>query len=576
MGEQLSPALEDRLRLIERRLRAIEAKLALSELPRAETDDPPRLGPAPVLRSDAWQQLGTQTGLVLLVFAGAFLFRYLTKSGTVAPLLGLVLGMGYALFWLGYADTRAAKGQLVSATFCATAATLLVLPLIAESLLVFHLVAPSVAAFALAAFAAVVLWVAGRRGLRVVAWIGTFGTIATALLMVLRTHHTVLFGLPLLVIALATTWMGYSKDWRWLRWPCALVTNLTFFVALRAPKTEIADLYTPFSVAAVQVIAMLLPVAFFVLFRVIDASGRPTRVFAYVQGVLTLIIGFEGALNLAQIGLSPWWLCAAALGLSALAYHWALVGSHSGAARGLAVLFASLSLVVASVAMPRTDWAVVLLGAISVLSILLSRRTGRLDFQLQAGLYLITAALLVRLPIWYLDSVLGPHTEFTRPGPELWLVLMAAGWAYAWTWRRDHGSYWERAVKITLLVISLVGLSGLLMTSLAALGRSLGILSEAVFHFLVTVIGSLAVVWVGYLGHSRGVRECRWLIWPIYLVLGIKVALVDMRFGTEMTLFGGFAALGIAMLLTSRQRTAARKLETASENDGAAKETDWD
>ncbi len=556
MSEQRSPALEDRFRSIENRLRAIETKLALGinaptqavSLPAPTAPDTPQ--------SDVLQQLGTQSGQLLLIFAGAFLFRFVTKSELVAPQIGALLGFAYALFWLWFADTRAAKGQAVTATFCATAATLLVLPMITESLLVFKLITPGVAAFALAAFACAVLWVASRRGLRIVAWIGTLGTMAAAVLLVARTHQTILFGLPMLVMALVTTWMGYAKAWRWLRWPCALLTDLTFFVALRPPRTDVTDLYQPFSPELVQVLGILLPVAFLALFRVIDASGRPTRLFAYIQCLLALVIGLEGALNLAEIGFPTLFVSIAAYAISLWAYHWALIRPDATAARGLASMVAALALIIGSINLTGSGWAVGLLSAASASIIVLAVKTVRLDLKLQATIYVLTAALLGNLPGWFIGVASLPQTQWLWPNFELWAVLLAGIWTYLWSRQQDSELRWEHVVNFILLLICIVALAGLVIAFLVSSWQLLWALSAASFHFLVTLIGSVAASLMGYFGYVRRIRECRWSVWPLYLLLAAKLALVDLRFGTEVTLFGGFAVLGLAIMVSSRQRIA--------------------
>ena len=118
-------AMPDRLSEIEARLERLEAVIRDLHLPDAAS---PSLAmsldnalPAGLLnvRHDATVWL-TLAGRTLMVLGGAYLLRAITESGRLPASAGVVIGLGYALAWLGASggSTAAAASSASSASSC--------------------------------------------------------------------------------------------------------------------------------------------------------------------------------------------------------------------------------------------------------------------------------------------------------------------------------------------------------------------------------------------------------------------------------------------------------------------------
>ena len=80
-------------------------------------------------------------GRALLGLAGAYLLRALTESGTLAPEVGVAVGLLYAILWLVWAARTPPRAGVEAAIHSLTA-VLVLAPLLWEATLRFHAVPP--------------------------------------------------------------------------------------------------------------------------------------------------------------------------------------------------------------------------------------------------------------------------------------------------------------------------------------------------------------------------------------------------------------------------------------------------
>ncbi|MCB1043724.1 MAG: hypothetical protein KDC35_12340 [Acidobacteria bacterium] len=540
-----------RLARIEQRLARIERRLDMATDVQVPPTQASIAADTVTITTETGMRFTSLLGRTSLVLAGAFLLRFITQSGSVVPVVGLSLGAVYALSWLWLAN-RSGQERL-SATFHGATSALLSIPLIIEALFTFHILTPVLAACAITATTTAYLTVAYRRALRTVAWLTVIGTMAALMVMAFRTHQIALFVLPLSLLALGTTWMGYSKSWRWLRWPCALSLDFLMLVGYRLPKSESSGLFEPFSIPIAQAIALAIPALFLILFRIIQASGRPTRLFAYIQGIAICAIGITGASVLTPIGISSTWVALMALLISAFSFHWSFSVPEDPQAGRLAGILGLMTLLFSALSAQNVAaWGLVIC---SLLLLALARSYQRADLHLHIAVSLTAAAFFANLIVWTAKILsqgpMGPSPEWMA-----FLPAMAAGVCYGvFIANPPDVMHWtERAARSLTLLLLVSGICVALVFGLFQVIASLMTASVAHGHLVVITVGAAASIALVLLGRRDTLRECVWLSPLVLLVLGAKLILIDLRSGTELTLFCEFALLGLALMVTAKLR----------------------
>jgi hypothetical protein len=267
------------------------------------------LHPVAASPADVASTLGL-LGRTLVVFAGAYLLRALTESGTLAVPTGIALGLAYAAVWSVVAFRTGAVSRL-SATLFGGCTIVLALPLLFEATTRFDLLSPAASATALALATAVVLAVAWRRDLHALAWVAVLGACVLASVLLVETGRAIPFVTALAGLGVATLWLGYEREWKMLRWVSAVVADLAVLAlvgrALADPPRD-----APAAVLAVQLLLLvgyLASIAVRTLVR-----GRTVVLFEAVQTGALLIVGLAGAVvvasragtGVAVLGVSSW------------------------------------------------------------------------------------------------------------------------------------------------------------------------------------------------------------------------------------------------------------------------------
>ncbi|HEY2849515.1 MAG TPA: hypothetical protein VGI97_06530, partial [Gemmatimonadaceae bacterium] len=134
-----SPNIESRIDDIERAVHALEARLNAFEARAAGAAVPLAASvPSDGLAGGGESQLDavavlTFVGRTLVALGGAYLLRALTEAHVLPTPVGLALGFAYASTWLVAADSSAAAGRALSATFFGATTTVIALPLLFEA-----------------------------------------------------------------------------------------------------------------------------------------------------------------------------------------------------------------------------------------------------------------------------------------------------------------------------------------------------------------------------------------------------------------------------------------------------------
>lgn len=559
--EQRVQELADRLRRVEERVfqqpESAPAGAAESEIP------PPATKPARAATGFSATGIMSLIGRSMIVLGGAFLIRWLTQSGVLPQELGSIIGMVYAILWIVLADVKAGRGQRLSACFHGVTGAMIALPLLTEATSKFHFLSPAEGSISLVAFVILGLLVAGRRRLRVLAWIVAVPAAPIALILAGQTGAMAPFLLNLLVLGLFTLWLGYLRHWTGLATVMAAAVNLGMLMLILDHAKNVEQ-------TGVLEMKLWEPLALLIGLIVIYFGSYSFRVFSHKRTITELEIG--QTLAVVFIGLGGIAVVVNARHISMLPVGIlciVLAAACYGAAYGF---------------LPRLDpnrrnfVFYTLLGLASYLlgcELIFGKSVAGIVFAVTA---LLTGAIAkpVRSPVLYLHGSLyslaaivgsgmmaamikgfiGPIFP-TAPWATLPVIAaLAATLAYPWFPRPD-GRFSD---------VFLGRRSVELLTVIAVLGAGLGIIAllsrwlpppeehgyrgaVAAARTVVLAVASIVLAWI-----SRRARY-HYMAWPVYTLLALcalKIVMEDVKTGGSSIMFVAFAVYGGALILAPR------------------------
>ncbi len=555
--EQLSIHVGD----LERRLAALETREPAAAAVRAhgvpaagELDALERLAS---LRASDVGAVVALLGRTLVVLAGAYLLRALTDSGRLAAGPGVLLGLAFALCWVVVADRAGAHGRSLSAAFHGVAFVLIAFPLLFEATTRFQFLTTAAAAAGLGGSAAVALAVAARRQLPGVAWVTTLGALATTGALMLATSELGPLALFLVLLGVATLWLGHLLDWTVLRWPVALGADLAILILSgRAVAPDVAD--RPGMALAAQIlllVAYLGSVAVRTLFL-----GRDAIPFEMAQGAVAIAVGLGGAAYVTGRigGALPLGIATLALAAGCYAVAVAFVERRQGRRRNFS-FYTSAGLVFAlagcALALPRPPLGLTY-AALGLATGWAGRVWRRRTFRAHGAVYLVAAVAVSGL-LAHVGYGLGlPLPPAHAPSAAMLGVLalcLAAVWGLGAPAAEGTPGLAARLPRLVGLVLALGGVMGVAVAWLtpaiagaeaAAHGGQVATLRTALL-----VSDVLALAWAA---RAWGFVEGAWLVYPLLVLTGLKFVLEDFRAGQPATLFVGFALYGLALIVGPR------------------------
>ncbi len=505
-------------------------------------------------------------GFAILMIAGAFLLRAFTEARVLDATPGILLGFGYSLGLLWPVRKAAASGSRSRATLFGVAYVLVAFPLVWETSTRLGLMSPIGAACGITLITALGLAIALRYRLGGLAW-----CILVASLTVLSglywitAAHTLFAGL-IVTLGAATVWLGYLRDWQGPQWVTASAANalvlLTILLGDRAARSAPEMSPVP---AAVLALALGLVVVYLGSFSLRTMyQRREAGAFEVAQSLGCLLVGYLGAVHLLRsVGGSTatlgWVTQAAALIGYGTAFTF--VRRHQG--RGLTffyhawlgrlLTFLGTALVVPSGGLPY------LWGALAVTVAIVGGRLDRWTLRLHCAAYLIAATALTELPAAVFGAFTAPSIQgwhaLARPGIAAWLMAASCYGLLVATHSRCELSPWRRLPRFLIALIVLAGAGGLLVTVLAAWSIQWFPGSrEAVVAVVRTAVLAITTMALAFTHRRRSIVELSWFVNPLLVLGGLKLLFEDMRHGTPVSLFFGFAIYGIALIIASRLR----------------------
>jgi hypothetical protein len=560
--------LQRAIRELGQELRRLDARVARLEgvrRPDAERSEvaPGGAGAAPaaVVPAIASRQ-GTiaLAGWALLVLAGAYVARALTDAQVVPTSLGVVLGLGYAVFWLVRADGLAGRGERESAVFYALAGSLVAFPLIWETTARFGLMGPRPASAALGAFFGLGLVVARRRGLGVVAYATTLLALATAVALLVARRDLVASFAALLAIGAGVEWLAYCERWLPLRWWAAVVLDgVAFLVAAIVTRPQgLPEGYVPVSEAQAAGALLVLPAVYVVgLVSRTLRLGRPVTFFESAQGAAAVLLGFGGAWKALSVrGGSVVGLGVLALLLGALCYlaAFAFAERRAGPARNFYFYSSAgglLTLAGVNVIAHGAGLALAL-AALGLAAAAFGRRFGRMTLRVHSALYVAAGGVETGLLLGCARGLASPASDALPAAAWVAALAAAIGWAVLATDGSAPRSGWGRAPHLVLAVLVVLAVGrALQLGASAALGAGAAG-DPALAAALRTAILVALALGLAVAARRRSWPELAWLVYLIVVIGGLKLLVQDLPAGRPATLVLSLALYGAVLVLAPR------------------------
>ncbi|MFN8011937.1 MAG: hypothetical protein U0P81_11095 [Holophagaceae bacterium] len=565
------PALDRRLAELEGTVARLEARLAALEAgaprPRARpVEEAPE--PEVSLLPLAPMELMGLVGRVCLILAGAFLIRAFSDAGRLPLPAGVALGLGYGLLWTVQADRAGRAGRRTAAAFHAVTTALIAFPLLLEATVKFHVLSPGLAAVALLGVTLLLAGVCWRRDLHGVFWASVLAALATGFGLMLATAALEAFSAVFIALGGASLWLTYGRRWHGIRWPVALVADLSVFAltSLAAWSGGPPEAYRHLSAPRAILLGLALVAVYLGSLAVrILQRHRAVNPFEAVQAALVLLVGFGGALRVAHAsgsGELALGILAFAGGAGCYVLAFAFVERQVETGANF-TFFSSVALVFVLagclIVLPGTArvLGLVLLGLLSVGVALRFRRSILFTHGTAA---LATAALASGLLVDSLAVFFRPGQVSGSFGAAALLVLGALAGAHAAGIgaRGPEEARWTvRLPSFVLAALALAGLSALAMAVLTRLVAGDPPEPAAMAVTRTAVLTAAALLLAG-LGRVAPGSEAAWLVYPVLGLAGLKLLVEDFAKGRPLTLFLALGLLGVALVLAPRLLRARR------------------
>ena len=355
----------------------------------------------------------------------------------------------------------------------------------------------------------------------------------------------------LIALGVATVWLAYAQGWTLIRWPAALAADLAVAgVTFRALTPGNSQAFRVVLLLQVTLVAAYLgSIAVRTLLR-----ERNVTLFEVMQTVVALVVGFGGAVLLTRsTGTVPVLMGLASLVFGAACYGVAFrfVGRHADHERNV-YFYTSLALVLVLAGL-ALDLPGPWLGAVSASFAVLANwawsRYGRPDLLVHGAAYIVAAASC-------------PPARWTMP-PRRSSRVRSAGRCPASSWspcnrRGDCGVLRGRAAVprgrgdrqrdqmrgCTGARVGRQWLAGRL-SRVASVARSAdGAWTSGFSPRSAPLCLPWRRCWSPWFRGAHGFREWAWLVYPLLVLIGLKMVAQDFKYSRPATLFIALAIYG--------------------------------
>ena len=543
---------------LEARIVAIERRLAALEGEKAETARKAEARAATPRGDGVAAAASTHIGRVLLIFGGAYLLRAITEYGFVPTALGLLLGASYAVFWLAMAWRRGGiEAERVKAEFFGGTSVVLCLPLLYEATTHFSLLPGTLAVVALAVYWALALGTATRHRLTVLAWMTTAGSIALAIGLLVAARAAVPVAIFLILLGIGSLWAVYLRDWLGLHWLGALGANagVGALVALSLSDRWPIPPVLAFVLAVVLLLSYLANITFHTHVR-----GRLVNVLETAQTAVAGLIVLAAAIVAVRAG---------NLGMQTVGIMGIVLGAGG---YGLAIAretrtlryrnffyystFGLVFLLVGTGILLPLAWASALWALMAVAMAYFSSRVGWVSLSLQCTILLVSASAGSGLLESGLDWFVGDPKDSWAAVSAAQILVALTTIACLFIPVAQRSERWGSLVllpQLIVLMLSVWSVGGLFIAVAAPAIADVngGEPIMAALAALRTATLSVAAIILAMSSRQSRWPEARWLVYPLMILVGIKLFVEDFPNGEPTALFVALGFVGGALLLVA-------------------------
>ncbi|WP_243316493.1 hypothetical protein [Geothrix paludis] len=495
-------------------------------------------------------------GRVCLILGGAYLIRTLVDAGTLPHGVGVALGLAYAATWavLG----RRARRPL-DAAFRTLASILIAYPLTVESSTHFGILAPGLAALVLVAVAALHAAVAWRRDLHAILWTATLAALGSGFIVMMARRSIEPFTAAFLALGAGALWLTYGRRWHGLRWPTALAADagVLILTLLATWPGGAQGIYQGLSLGRAMFLALALVAIYIGSFAVrMLQRRRAVNAFEFIQTALVLLVGFGGAVRVAQASGSGTALLGAGVSLAgvgcyAASFPFADDREETRANFNFFTFLAQIFLLLGGPFVVPLPLFATLAGVLGLVAMLAALRLRRKVLVYQSGIYLTAAALASGLGSWALHVFMDPASPTAAPSIAGLASLAALFASLAVFLARRPPDPVTALMRPAILVMGALAAAGLGAVAIwiCCGGRTPDPGGLALARTLVLSALAIALAW---LGRRVPVLELRWMVYPFLAVTTLKFLFEDMAVGRPLTLFLAFMGFGATLILAPR------------------------
>jgi hypothetical protein len=364
--------------------------------------------------------------------------------------------------------------------------------------------------------------------------------------------------LVLLLLALATIWLGERRSWHGPRWPAALMVDAVLLRLILSTAHQNHAATGRLLVGLVLCIALVLLTLAALAHRTLARREHLTA-FHAVQTVASLSIGIVAVVYTSRAhGWDTAIAGSVALAISAATLWVALSETLSPKLTRNDYLFylaVSAGLLFAGVALTAGELRYLLWALLGVGAAALGQRMHRLSLSIYGAMLIWGGAASSGLLSAAADAFVGGAQHWSTPSAGGLLVLALALASY-WITATTQGQSTTRATiaripAASILLLCAIGLAALLVdgerTVLGSHENDQAFLATA-RTVALTVVATVAALIQRRLGWAE-------LVWLAYLMLalgGLKLVVEDLPTGRALTLLVAFAAYGIALITTQK------------------------
>ncbi|MDA3954055.1 MAG: hypothetical protein PF485_10425 [Bacteroidales bacterium] len=511
-------------------------------------------------------------GRTFLVLAGAFLLRAFTENQTLTPIIGVAIGLAYALIWLFFANRTAGRNELFTASFHGISSVLIAFPLIFEASIKLNVFTPVQTIIILGLFLGLALTVAAYRNLRSVYVFYILAALFTSIPLMYNSGKVEFFTIFIIIIGLTTIAFKYFRSWHIMPWISVFFVNLSvaFLASLASAPDKLVGHYSEISISFSLIIIIFYIITYLTGF--ITATlylKRQISVFGMFQSIFALIIGLISAISITHgIGIEY-----NILGLFTAIFS---IGFYITAFKYLRpeakvnfyyYTWMAFILAVAGIwILCNENVKILSLGILSLVAILLTKYVERFNtLSIQSALYLLLTVWFAKLLQFSISSFISTDNSWIVFSPVIILVLALTITVYVF-----HillGNQNEQKIQMPRFVVLLVtalGIFGFIVSSVSKIfvfnSDPINLSNLALIRTIVLAIFAVILAW---LGNKSRLYELSFLVYPVLIIGGLKLLFEDLGAGTPITLFIGFVFYGFALISAPKIK---RKVKSAKLN----------